>query len=402
MSNPETIPSKIAVIIVAAGRGTRAGLGGPKQYRDLVGKPVIARTLKVFLDAFGESEQVPLIVPVIHEDDQELYLKSVKGLSRLQAPVIGGKIRQRSVKNALESLSEAAPEYVLIHDAARPFLSESLIRKLMIMLTQSDGGVVPALPIVDSLVRKSEGSDYNTVDRDGLYAIQTPQAFRFNEILAAHRAAVDENYTDDASVLVANGGTVTFVDGQEQNFKITTPDDFMKAESYILAAYTDVRVGSGYDVHRFEDGTSVWLGGVEIPYIQKLKGHSDADVALHALTDAVLSSIADGDIGTHFPPSDEQWRGAQSDKFLSFACDRVRARGGILNMLSVTIICEAPKIGPHASIMRARIADIAGVDVSRVSVQATTTEKLGFTGRGEGIAAQATATVCLPTMRQEI
>jgi len=400
MSDPKTIPSKIAVIIVAAGRGTRAGLGGPKQYRDLVGKPVIVRTLNVFLDAFSQSEHAPLIVPVIHEDDQELYLKSVEGLSGLHAPVIGGTTRQQSVRNALESLSENEPEYVLIHDAARPFLSKKLVKELLAALKQNGGGFVPALPIVDSLVRQAETLDYNIVKRDGLFAIQTPQAFRFNEILSAHRAAIHENYTDDASVLVADGGTVAFVEGPELNFKITTPADFKKAERYISAANTDVRVGSGYDVHRFEGGNAVWLGGIEIPYNKKLKGHSDADVALHALTDAVLASIADGDIGVHFPPSDNEWRGAPSDKFLSFACDRVRARGGILNMLSLTIVCEGPKIGPHSNAMRNRIADIAGIDVSRVSVQATTTEKLGFTGRSEGIAAQATATVCLPPVKE--
>lgn len=386
---------KVAVIIVAAGRGARAGSGGPKQYRNLGGKPIIRQTLEAFLSALASTAPLPLILPVIHKDDSLLYEKSVEGLSGIQKPVVGGETRQESVKNALEHLANDPPDLVLIHDAARPFASEELIERIMRQLVNEDGGVLPAIAVVDSLVRKSQSKDYETVTRENLYAVQTPQAFRFSDILAAHRSAEHSNYTDDASILASFGGKIVFTDGDEQNFKITTPADFKKAERLMMTTHTDIRVGSGYDVHKFAPGSSVWLGGVEIPFDKKLKGHSDADVALHALTDAVLSSIADGDIGTHFPPSDDKWRGAPSDRFLSFACSRVRECGGIINMLALTIICEGPKIGPHASAMRKRIAEIADIDISKVSVQATTTEKLGFTGRGEGIAAQATATISM-------
>lgn len=396
MPEPETNKGQIAVIVVAAGRGSRAGVGGPKQYRSLMGKPVIARTLEAFISGHSDASSEVLIVPVIHADDRELYLQSVGGMRGLGEPVIGGATRQQSVRNALEYLADDPPEYVLIHDAARPFVPKKLLSAVSAAVMLDRGAVVPALPIVDSLARKSVSSDYATVARDDLYAIQTPQAFRFGHILSAHRAAEHDDFTDDASVLAANGGDVTLVEGAVDNFKITTPADFQKAERVISSGCTDTRVGSGYDVHRFEAGSAVWLGGVEIPFNKKLKGHSDADVALHALTDAVLSSISDGDIGTHFPPSDEKWSGASSDRFLSFACNRVRDQGGMINLLSITIICEAPKIGPHARAMRERIAEIARVDISRVSIQATTTEKLGFIGRGEGIAAQATATISLP------
>lgn len=397
MPDPDKKKAKIAVIVVAAGRGRRAGEGGPKQYRKLMGKPVIVRTLEAFLSAFAEISPKVLMLPVIHADDRDLYLNAVDGVPGIEVPVIGGATRQHSVRNALEHLSENLPDYVLIHDAARPFVPEEVIKTVLMAVTKERGGVVPALPIVDSLVRKPASSGYDSVVRDDLLAVQTPQAFPFADILAAHRAAEHDDYTDDASVFVANGGDVSLVEGSAKNFKITTTSDFHKAEQTISSLYTDIRVGSGYDVHRFENGTTVWLGGIEIPFSKQLKGHSDADVALHALTDAVLSSIADGDIGTHFPPTDDKWRGVSSDKFLSFACDRVRVHGGKINHLTVIIICEAPKIGPHVDIMRRRIAEIAGIGVSRVSVQATTTEKLGFTGRGEGIAAQATATVSLPS-----
>lgn len=387
---------KTAVIVVAAGRGSRAGAGAPKQFRNLMGKSVIIRTLEAVRAAFDESEQGALIVPVIHTDDQDTFRDSVGELSDIADPVIGGATRQESVRNALESLTGFHPDIVLIHDAARPFVSRGLIVDLLSAYMKTSAGVVPALAVVDTLVRQSGDSKLETVSRDDLYAVQTPQVFKYDEILAAHQAAERDGYTDDASVFVANGGEIVFSKGQEQNFKITTAEDFLKAEHMILKNYTDVRVGSGYDVHRFEPGNSVRLGGVDIPFDKKLKGHSDADVALHALTDAILAAIADGDIGTHFPPSDEKWRGAASDKFLSFASTRVRDHGGMLSHLAVTIICEAPKIGSHAMLMRERIAAMAGIDVSRVSIQATTTERLGFTGRGEGIAAQATATVKLP------
>ena len=395
---PEQTPNagQTAVIIVAAGRGSRAGSGAPKQYRQLLGKPVIVRTLEVFLSAFKGFEPAAVIVPVIHADDRELYRLCVDGIEGIAEPVVGGTTRQQSVRNALEHLAENPPEYVQIHDAARPFVTEGLITSLFSIVDEGTPAAVPTRAVVDTLVRKSGTSQLEAVSRDHLYTVQTPQVFKYEDILAAHRAAGHTNYTDDASVFTAGGGEVTFVEGLEGNFKITTAADFQKAERLLSSDCTDVRVGSGYDVHRFEAGTSVWLCGVEVPHHQKLKGHSDADVALHALTDAILSGTADGDIGTHFPPSDEKWRGASSDRFLSYACGRVRDQAGVISHLSVTIICETPKIGPHTAVMRQRIADIAGVDIGRVSVQATTTEKLGFTGRGEGIAAQATATIKLP------
>ncbi len=392
---------KIAVIVVAAGRGSRAGGGAPKQYRDLMGKPIIVRTIEVFQAAFEKNVPKALIVPVIHSDDQDIYRRCVAGFSGIATPVIGGATRQQSVKNALESLTADRPDIVLIHDAARPFVTTDLIARCVSVAASDRAGVIPALAVVDTLVRHSDSAKLETVSREDLYAVQTPQVFRYEAILAAHRATGHNNYTDDASVFVADGGEVTFVEGAEQNFKITAVEDFQRAERMITNNCTDVRVGSGYDVHRFEPGQSVRLGGVDIPFGKTLKGHSDADVALHALTDAILAAIADGDIGSHFPPSDEKWRGASSDKFLSFACERVRGRSGLIGHLAITIICEAPKIGPHAATMRARIANIAGIDVSRVSVQATTTEKLGFTGRGEGIAAQATATIKLPEEIQD-
>ncbi len=394
----EAPPEKgqIAVILVAAGRGSRAGDGIPKQYRLLFGKTVIRRTVEAFLNAFSGHEAGVRIVPVIHPDDAGVYEQSVAGLEGLDAPVFGGATRQDSVRNGLEALGNNPPLIVHIHDAARPFISPHMIKELTMAIDDKCKGVTPALNIVDTLVRKSAEGHTEAVDRDSLFAVQTPQVFVFNEILQAHRTAAHNRYTDDASLFEASGGKIKFINGDPDNFKITTANDFMKANRMLAGNLTDVRVGAGYDVHRFEPGDHVWLGGVKIPHNQSLKGHSDADVALHALTDAVLAAIADGDIGTHFSPSDETWRGAASNAFLSHACERVNAKGGLIAHLAVIIICEAPKIGPHSTAMRETIAQIAGIDISRVSVQATTTEKLGFTGRGEGIAAQATATVRLP------
>lgn len=383
---------KITVILVAAGRGSRAGEGLPKQYRTLLGKPLIRRTV----DALVAAMPGVAILPVIHPDDRALFSEATAGVGALSEPVAGGATRQESVYNALQALKEAAPDFVFVHDAARPFVSKDLIQRIEAGLDDGAAGVVPAIPIVDTLVRQREGRR-EPVDRTNLFAVQTPQAFTFKSLLEAHEKAVGAALTDDASVLEANDGVVTQVTGSDRNFKITRPEDFRKAEQMIESSLNETRMGSGYDVHRFEDGSSVWLCGIEIPFSKALKGHSDADVALHALTDAILAALADGDIGAHFPPSDDEWRGAPSDRFLGFACERVRARGGRINHLGVTIICEAPKIRPHVDAMRSRIAEIAGIDTGRVSVQATTTEKLGFTGREEGIAAQATATLALPS-----
>ncbi len=379
------------VVLVAAGRGSRAGEGMPKQYRPVAGVPIIRRTVDALVRALPGAP----ILPVIHPDDTDLCDDALSGVSEILAPVFGGATRQDSVFNALKALEGKSPAFVQIHDAARPFVGKDMMARIYGALEAGAEGVVPAIPVVDTLVRARDGERL-PVDRTHLYAVQTPQTFRFDSIFNAHRNADGNSYTDDASIFEAAGGMTTQVRGDEGNFKLTQPEDFMKAEAMIQTSLTDVRVGSGYDVHRFDAGTSLWLCGIEVPHTHSLKGHSDADVALHALTDAVLAGIADGDIGSHFPPTDEKWRGAPSHMFLSHACNLVRERGGKINHLGVTIICEAPKIRPHVGAMRARIADIALLNVDRVSVQATTTEKLGFTGRGEGIAAQATATIALP------
>lgn len=387
---PEKKPHQ-AIVLVAGGRGSRAGDGLPKQYRPVGGISVIRRTIAALQRALPGAA----IQPVIHSGDTELFASCVVGLKDIMTPVDGGATRQASVFNGLVALSDTNPDQVYIHDAARPFVTASMVEALSTALDGGAGAVVPVVPIVDTLVREqTEGRE--TVDRTGLVAVQTPQAFNYPAILDAHTKLAGEELTDDASVYEAVGGTIVHVVGSDKNFKITRPEDFEKAEEMVRANLSDIRMGSGYDVHRFEDGDGVWLCGVEVPFAKSLKGHSDADVGLHALTDAILAAISDGDIGAHFPPTDEQWRGAPSDVFLSFAAARVRDLGGDFNQLGVLLICEAPKIRPHVEAMRARIADIVGVDVARVSVQATTTEKLGFTGRGEGIAAQATATVALP------
>lgn len=386
---------QIAVILVAAGRGSRAGDGIPKQYRGLAGVPLVRRTVDALVGALPDV----VIVPVIHPDDTSLFEEAVRDASALSTPVFGGATRQESVLNGLVALKDNPPDYVLIHDAARPFVSKALIERLATALSSGQNAVVPALPVVDTLVR-TDGNSRKTVDRANLYVVQTPQGFVYEDITAAHLQLQDKSFTDDASLYEAAGGQVAQVAGDERNFKVTQHADFMKAERMIVSRYSDTRVGAGYDVHRFEEGDRVWLCGVEVPHSRALKGHSDADVALHALTDAVLAAIADGDIGAHFPPTDDTWRGTPSHTFLSFACDRVRRKEGQIANLAVTIICEAPKIGPLVPKMRKRIAEITGIDLDRVSVQATTTEKLGFTGRREGIAAQATATVRLPAMEE--
>ncbi|PCI64493.1 MAG: bifunctional 2-C-methyl-D-erythritol 4-phosphate cytidylyltransferase/2-C-methyl-D-erythritol 2,4-cyclodiphosphate synthase [Kordiimonadales bacterium] len=382
---------KLVIIIVAAGRGSRAGEGLPKQYRMIAGKPLLRQTVTALQKIAPEAH----IQVVIHENDRALYSRSVEGLA-LMEPVFGGDTRQQSVLNGLSGIEHLTADYVLIHDAARPFVSSEVVGAVLQTLENGASAVVPGVPIVDTIKRTNPEGELHTVDRDGLFAIQTPQGFSYRELRLAHEANIGEAYTDDGAVMEAAGHNVEICLGSEGNFKVTTAADFDRAETQMMLRTADIRVGSGYDVHRFEAGDSVWLCGVNIPHSQSLKGHSDADVALHAITDAVLAAIAEGDIGTHFPPSDEQWRGVESHIFLSHAAKLVRARSGILAHVSVIIICERPKIGPHMDAMRARIADILALDISRVSVQATTTEKLGFTGRGEGIAAQATATVRLP------
>lgn len=383
--------TQVSIIIVAAGRGSRAGEGLPKQYRKLLGKAVLTRTIESFQKIAPECQ----ILCVIHPDDRPLYDNAVRGLSILP-PVTGGDTRQQSVRNGLKALETKAPDYVLVHDAARPFLSGDVYKGVIKALGAGHKAVVPAVPVTDTLKRVDNQTVGETVDRTALYSVQTPQGFHFKTLLDAHNIAQGDSFTDDGAVIEAAGGTVIISEGSEDNFKLTVAGDFRKAEQKIMTAMSDIRTGSGYDVHRFDSGDHLWLCGIQIPFTKSLKGHSDADVGLHALTDAILSAIADGDIGTHFPPSDDQWKGAPSDLFLIHARDRVRAMGGQIAHVTVCLICERPKIGPHKDNMRKRIASLLEIDISRVSVQATTTEKLGFTGREEGIAAQATVTVRLP------
>lgn len=378
-------------LIVAAGSGERAGGGLPKQYRSLGGAPVLRHCLKPFLD----HPRVDSVGVVIADGHQDLYAAATCGL-RLLDPVIGGAERQDSVRRGLEALADHTPHIVLIHDAARPFVPAAMIDRVLDALAASSAAV-PVLPVVDTLKRGRDGRVAETVSRDGLWRAQTPQGFRYAEALAVHRAAVGTpSATDDAALAERAGLAVALVEGSEDAMKLTTGDDLARAEAR-LTSHLETRVGTGFDVHRIGPGTSMILGGVSIPHDGALVGHSDADVALHALTDAILGAMADGDIGAHFPPSDPQWRGAPSDRFLADAVRRVAARGGRISHLDLTIICERPKIGPHRDTIRARIAEICGVHLERVSVKATTTERLGFTGRQEGVAAQAVATLLLPT-----
>jgi len=379
-----------AALVVAAGRGTRLPGDVPKQYRLLAGRAVIAHTLARLAD----HPRIATVRAVIHPDDRALWEEATAGLG-LPAPVEGGATRQDSVRNGLEALAATRPGGVLIHDAVRPLFSPSLIDRVIDALAASPAAIA-ALPVVDTLKRDDgAGRSAGTVPRDGLWRAQTPQGFRFDAILAAHRALAGKALTDDAALAEAAGLAVALVPGEEANLKITTADDLARAEA-LLAASLEIRVGQGFDVHAFGPGDHVMLCGVKLAHDRALTGHSDADAGLHAATDAILGALGDGDIGEHFPPSDPRWRGADSAAFLAHAMALVRARGGTLAHLDVTVICEAPKVSPHRAAMRARLAAILGVAVERVSVKATTTEGLGFTGRREGIAAQAVATIRVP------
>lgn len=386
--------AKIAAIVLAGGRGTRSGGDLPKQYRELDGEPVIAPSLRLFLG----HPQISVVQPVIHPDDRERYASVTRGLD-LPAPVMGGDTRQDSVLAGLNALARITPDFVLVHDSARPFATAALVDRA-IAAVKATGAAIPALPVTDT-VKEVDARERvsRTIDRTKLRLIQTPQAFTYRTLLDAHRRAADEgrhDFTDDAALAEWAGVSVTAFMGEVGNIKLTTAEDFVRAASGRGALLDDIRTGMGFDVHAFGDGDHVVLGGIRIDHGRGLKGHSDADVVLHALVDAILGALGDGDIGAHFPPSDPQWRGASSDRFLRFAIERVNARGGMVAHLDTTIVCEAPKIGPHRDAMRARIADIAGVSIDRVAVKATTSEGLGFTGRGEGIAAFANATVRLP------
>ncbi len=392
-------------LIVAAGRGLRAGGGMPKQYRDVAGAPVLRHTVRAFLD----HPAIDGVCVVIHEDDRALYDAAVAGLDILP-PAHGGATRQQSVALGLESLVPLAPRAVLIQDGARPLTDADTISRVLETLGPH-AGAIAAQPASDTIKRAASDTDgplaliAETVPRETLWRAQTPQGFLFAPILEAHRQAAGRELTDDAAVGEAAGLDVALVQGSDRNIKITSPDDFQLAER-LMAENTqprgetvqswETRTGLGFDVHAFEPGNAVILGGVEIPHEAKLKGHSDADVGLHALTDALFGAMVDGDIGQHFPPSDPQWKGAASDQFLIHAVERLRARGGRLVHLDLTLICERPKIGPHREAITGRIAEIVGVTPDRVSVKATTTEQLGFTGRREGIAAQAAVTIELP------
>ncbi|GAA4258189.1 bifunctional 2-C-methyl-D-erythritol 4-phosphate cytidylyltransferase/2-C-methyl-D-erythritol 2,4-cyclodiphosphate synthase [Azospirillum formosense] len=382
--------SSCIALIVAAGIGQRFGAEQPKQYLDLAGQPVLRRTV----EAFRRHPKVSAVRVVINPAFRDLYDAAVAGLD-LPEPVAGGASRQDSVRNGLEALAESAPDLVLIHDAARPLIDADTIDAVIAAL-DTHPAALAAVPVADTLKRGEDGLVAGTVDRDGLWRAQTPQGFRFPEILAAHRSAAGLELTDDAAVAERAGLPVALVPAREENFKVTTPADLTRAARALDSALSDIRTGSGFDVHRFAEGDHVTLCGVRVPHTHRLDGHSDADVGLHALTDAILGALCAGDIGSHFPPSDPQWRGADSALFLKHAAELVTARGGRIAHVDVTIICERPKVGPHREAMTARVAEILGMPVDRVSVKATTTERLGFTGRGEGIAAQAMATVRLP------
>ncbi|MEG3175196.1 2-C-methyl-D-erythritol 2,4-cyclodiphosphate synthase [Sphingomonas sp. RB3P16] len=407
MTNPRT-----AALIVAAGTGVRSGSAIPKQYAPLGGKAVLAHSYAA-LSAHPAIERVIVVIGA----GQEAALRAAVGEVEY---VIGGATRRLSVLAGLEALDRrpgegrgrpvsadgashaAAPASagatdgvarVLVHDAARPFLSNAVIDRLLVALDEHDGAV-PALPVADTLA-KGDAALGETVPRDSLHRIQTPQAFLFQTALAAHRGWTGDEPTDDAQMVRAAGGSVALVAGDPMLEKITHPADFAAAEDR-LATTMRTRMATGFDVHRLEVGEELWLGGVRIPHDKGLSGHSDADVALHAITDALLGTIAAGDIGTHFPPSDPQWRGADSAQFLQHAASLITERGGIIDFVDLTLMCEEPKIGPHRAAMRDRIADLLQLDTDQVSIKATTTERLGFTGRGEGIAAQAAATVRVP------
>lgn len=393
--------SSLAILTVAGGRGSRAGDGLPKQYRAVAGKSVLAHTLQSMHEAAPEAA----LAAVIHPDDAGLYERCVDELTepakaRLLAPIFGGLTRQHSARNGLEAFAalSSRPRIVLIQDAARPFANAALVHRA-IAAAEAHGAAVPGLPLTDTVKEiDAAGKVVATPDRARLRGVQTPQAFRFELILEAHRkaAAASREFTDDAMVAEAAGHPVYVFQGDEANIKLTTAEDFLRAQSALVGDLSDIRMGQGYDVHAFAAGDKVWLGGVAIPHTHGLAGHSDADVLMHAITDAIFGALADGDIGSHFPPSDPQWKGAASSIFLEYAAKRVRERGGAIAHVDATIVCEAPKIGPHRDRIRESLAKIMDLEIGRVAIKATTSERLGFTGRQEGMAALAIATVRLP------
>lgn len=382
--------SECIALVVAAGRGTRLGGERPKQYMTLAGQALLRHSVA----RLAAHPRIDGLRVVFHPADRDLYESATAGLELLP-PVPGGAARQDSARLGLESLEALAPRRVLIHDAARPFIDQATVDRVLDALDQAPGAI-PALPVVDTVKRGEHGLVTGTLDRSKLWRVQTPQGFNYRAILAAHRAVAGMELTDDAAVAEHAGLAVRLVEGAEANFKVTTPEDFARAETLVSSGAGDYRTGQGLDVHAFGPGDHVWLCGVQVPHERGLIGHSDADVGLHALTDAILGALGAGDIGMHFPPGDPKWRNAPSHLFLRHAADLVAAARGRIVHVDVTLICEAPRIGPHRAAMVARLAEILDLPASRVSVKATTTEKLGFLGRGEGMGAQAVATLQLP------
>ncbi len=380
-------------LLVAAGSGSRAGGGLPKQFRRVAGQPVLAHAVDALVAHPGIG-RIFVVIGAGRQADAQAAL----GDRKVAAFVEGGATRRDSVRAGLEAIAaQDGAARVLIHDSARPFLPGEVIDRLLTAL-DSAAAAIPVLPVVDTLVRGNDGRSGAVVPREDMYRVQTPQAFAFDAILAAHREwNLATEVTDDAQMLRASGHDVMLVPGDERLEKLTFPEDFDRAETR-MSARRSTRTGIGYDVHRLAAGEPLWLGGIQIAHERGLAGHSDADVAIHALVDAILGALAEGDIGSHFPPSDPRWRGVASSRFLDHARDLAAKRGGEIEHVDLTIICEAPKIGPHREAMRRRIAEILMVPLDRVSVKATTTERLGFAGRGEGIAAQAVATLSLPAL----
>jgi len=380
----------IAALIVAAGQGRRAGGSVPKQFQPLLGQPVLRRSAAAFA-RIREIAILQVVTPVNGTTDAEAALEGMNFLPF----AMGGATRQESVRNGLEALAPHAPDFVLVHDAARPLASAALIRRVIAALEAGAVAAIPLLAVADSVKRRETGGWTSIPREGGLYRAQTPQGFRFAPLLSAHRAHASSSLTDDMAVAQLAGLSITSVRGDETNLKITTEEDFDYAAKFLGSAMSEFRTGQGFDAHRFARGDHLWLCGIRIPHDLALEGHSDADAGLHALTDAILGAIGAGDIGRHFPPGEERWRGASSSRFLAHAAHLVGEKTGAIVHCDVTLICERPRIAPHREAMRARIAEILQIDVSRVSVKATTTEGMGFVGRGEGLAAQAVATVRL-------
>jgi 2-C-methyl-D-erythritol 4-phosphate cytidylyltransferase / 2-C-methyl-D-erythritol 2,4-cyclodiphosphate synthase len=388
----------VVAVIVAGGSGLRAGGGLPKQYQLVGGKPVIRWTLEAFL-AHPLISKVQTVIGIGHE---ALFAEATKGLIGLLSPVAGGGSRQDSCRAGIEACAEFGPTKILIHDAARPFLSPDLISNVINELDHAPA-VIPGLPVADTMKYAPSGMIEKTVDRASLWFVQTPQGFRYNQILSAHRQALADgkvSFTDDAAVAEYAGMKVQIVAGEQRNRKLTTSHDILEADrehsTHSFENLPDIRTGQGIDYHVFEKGSFVTLCGVQIPHSHKLKGHSDADVALHAVTDAILGAIGEADIGQHFPPTDKQWKGAASSIFVAKAMELLKARGGILAHIDITILAEAPRIGPHLAAMKACLSAMLDIAVDRIGVKATTTEKMGAIGRKEGMSASAIATVRLP------